>query len=287
MPDTSNLALSNDTEKQKPSELPLREAYQDLLHPAFSAAGQTLSLPIRIVNVLLTPLSKWVMKGEAKLNEITLAVSEKVQDVPPEKLVEPAAYVAVPAMQAFSYSMDSDELKNLYANLLASAINADEKDNVHPAFVEIIKQMSPLDAKVLEFLKTHYHLNFPLCDIRWQLKSDRTQSGFDGFRFTEHGHSISPHLSHVDIDGYSADEIAVSIVNLNRLGLIAFNHEYVIGPEYYKPFKDHPLVAHYRARYATHDEAQEREIALIPYTAQFTVFGLVFCSVCLDNAFSE
>lgn len=52
----------------------------------------------------------------------------------------PEAYVAVPALQAISYSMNSEELRNMYANLLAKAIDIDEKDKVHPAFVELIKQ---------------------------------------------------------------------------------------------------------------------------------------------------
>lgn len=77
--------------------------------------------------------------------------------------MEPEAYVAVPAIQAISYSMNSEELRNLYANLLAKAMNSDTKDMVHPSFVEIIKQMSPIDALVLnEITQSNY---FPLVNL--------------------------------------------------------------------------------------------------------------------------
>ena len=120
MPDSSDL-------KAVLTELPLKDAYNDLIHPAASAVGQTLSLPFRAVNVLLAPLTKWVLQGEEKLNAVSQLVAEKVADVPREKLVPPEPYVAVPAMQAISYSLDNSELRDLYANLLAKAINTDTR----------------------------------------------------------------------------------------------------------------------------------------------------------------
>ena len=54
----------------------------------------------------------------------------------PEKIVEPEPYVAVPAIQAISYAMNSDELRNLYANLLAKSMIKDTKDTVHPLLLK-------------------------------------------------------------------------------------------------------------------------------------------------------
>ena len=39
--------------------------------------------------------------------------------------------------------MNSKELRDLYANLPAKAMNSDTKDTVHPAYLETIKQLSP------------------------------------------------------------------------------------------------------------------------------------------------
>lgn len=283
MPDTTKPSLV----KEITGELPIKEAYQDLLHPAASAAGQTLSLPFRAVNVLLTPISKWVMQGEAKLNEISQAVSEKVKDVPPEKLVEPEPYVAVPAMQAFSYSMDSDDLKELYANLLANAINADRKNQVHPAYVEIIKQMSPLDARALEYFIEGGRTAIPLCNIRWQQKSSPRWSGFKAFRLETHGSFIYRHLSIATEDGFTDTDITISFENLHRLGLIEISDDYNVDREFYKPFEEHQLFLLYSTLFSKHDDTNHNELALLPASAQITTLGKGFCSICLPDAFKK
>lgn len=283
MPDTTKPSIV----KEITGELPIKEAYQDLLHPAASAAGQTLALPFRAVNVLLTPISKWVIQGEAKLNEISQAVSEKVKDVPPEKLVEPEPYVAVPAMQAFSYSMDSDDLKELYANLLANAINADKKSQVHPAYVEIIKQMSPLDARALEYFTQKGRTAIPLCNIRWQRKSGPSWKGFEHFRHSTSGSFIYRHLSNAEEDGFTNSDITVSFENLHRLGLIEISDEYVVDREAYKPFDNHPLFEFYNFLFSDRHDAAEKEVALLTSSAQITALGTGFCSICLPDAFKK
>lgn len=98
--------------------------------------------------------------------------------------------------------MDSEELRNMYANLLAKAMNVDEKDKVHPAFVELIKQMAPREALILDgIFKSSIT---PLIDL-----SVRTDKGNDN-----HIYNISW------ITCFSYDDIAVALDNLERMGLI-------------------------------------------------------------------
>lgn len=58
-------------------------------------------------------------------------------------------YVAIPAIQQISYSYDSDELRDMYANLLANFMDKERSDLVHPSFVEVIKQLNPDEASSL------------------------------------------------------------------------------------------------------------------------------------------
>lgn len=46
--------------------------------------------------------------------------------------------------------MNSEELRNLYANLLAKSMYIETKELVHLSFVEIIKQISLLDALIFK-----------------------------------------------------------------------------------------------------------------------------------------
>ncbi len=143
----------------------LGRAYDDIAHPTAKSLGNTLSLLPRTVGVWLGKWEKWIVNGEESIQLTAKAVAEKAGKIPPEKLTEPEPYVAVPVIQQLSYCYDSQELREMYANLLVSSMHADTKGNVHPAFVEIIRQLTPDEAKLLKFLsgKKDQH---PLIDIR-------------------------------------------------------------------------------------------------------------------------
>ena len=120
--------------------------YEDALQPTVQEVGKFAARIPRAINAAFSGLDKWILNKEYAIDETKKLLEKKLENVDPDKIVEPEVYVAVPAIQAISYSMNSEELRNLYANLLAKAMNSDTKDMVHPSFVEIIKQMSPIDS---------------------------------------------------------------------------------------------------------------------------------------------
>lgn len=137
--------------------------YEDALQPTVQEVGKFAARIPRAINAAFSGLDKWILNKEYAIDETKKLLEKKLENVDPEKIVEPEAYVAVPAIQAISYSMNSEELRNLYANLLAKAMNSDTKDFVHPSFVEIIKQMSPIDALVLKEIA--YSKYLPLVNL--------------------------------------------------------------------------------------------------------------------------
>lgn len=126
------------------------DLYDDALKPTAQESGDVLAIVPRTIKAALAPLRQWIAQKEYNVAETEKLLAKKLENIDTEKIVTPESYVAVPAIQAISYSMDSEELRNLYANLLAKSMNVDTKNFVHPSFVEIIKQLSPLDAKVLK-----------------------------------------------------------------------------------------------------------------------------------------
>ena len=117
--------------------------YEDALQPTVQEVGKFAARIPRAINAAFSGLDKWILNKEYAIDETKKLLEKKLENVDPDKIVTPEAYVAVPAIQAISYSMDSEELRNLYANLLAKAMNSDTKDQVHPSFVEIIKPQHP------------------------------------------------------------------------------------------------------------------------------------------------
>lgn len=59
--------------------------------------------------------------------------------------------VAVPIVEAMRYTSHKEELREMFTNLLGAAMNADSID-AHPAFVDIIKQLSPDEGKIIKYL---------------------------------------------------------------------------------------------------------------------------------------
>lgn len=139
------------------------ELYQDVLQPTVQETGKFVARIPRAINAAFSSLDKWILNKEYSIEETKKLLAKKLENIADDKIVEPEPYVAVPAIQAISYSMNSEELRNLYANLLAKSMNIDTKDSVHPAFVEIIRQFSPVDALVFKIIMER-EIN-PLIDL--------------------------------------------------------------------------------------------------------------------------
>lgn len=183
--------------------------YEDALQPTVQEVGKFAARIPRAINAAFSGLDKWILNKEYAIDETKKLLAQKLENVDPEKIVEPEHYVAVPAIQAISYSMNSEELRNLYANLLAKAMHSDIKDLVHPAFIEIIKQLSPTDALILNEIK----INDPL------LLATLTLETYKSNDFKELSYSIT----YRDITAITyADyySVLVSLDNLFRLRLI-------------------------------------------------------------------
>lgn len=203
------------------------DIYDDGLKLTIQESSKTLALIPRTINAALVPLRQWIAEREYKLAETEKLIAQRLADIPPEKIVTPEAYVAVPAIQAISYSMDSKELRNLYANLLAKSMNIDTKNSVHPSFVEIIKQLSPIDANVFSLIQ-QTELR-PLIDLRLN------------FNEKEGGGGLTKVKNISWITAFTYNQYSVSFDNLERLKLIEILNSIYTHSEHYKLVTDTPI----------------------------------------------
>lgn len=215
--------------------------YEDALQPTVQEVGKFAARIPRAINAAFSGLDKWILNKEYAIDETKKLLEKKLENVNPDKIVEPEAYVAVPAIQAISYSMNSEELRNLYANLLAKAMNSDSKDMVHPSFVEIIKQMSPLDSIIFKTIMER-DVN-PIIDLLYAKIDD------PDFPIPSASRFIATNITDLNIS--SVESIGVSIDNLVKQGLItipkdesyANEHFYnciLTSPYYIEQQKTHP-----------------------------------------------
>ncbi len=207
------------------------EIYDDGLKPAVQETGKVLALIPQAINAALAPLRNWIAAKEYNVAETEKLLAQKLENVDPDKIVTPEPYVAVPAIQAISYSMNSAELRNLYANLLAKAMNQETKDSVHPSFNEIIKQMTPADADIFKIL--YQSTNTPIMNLYIEREIGRSSNYIYNVTF---------------IDKYDYETVSISINNLIRLGLIEIvferhytddgNYDQIRSTECYKEIKE-------------------------------------------------
>lgn len=244
----------------------VKTLYNDLLKPTTTTLGKIIALPFQAIDAALTPLKQWINNKNNNFEKTRQLLAEKLKNTDSSKIVEPEAYVAVPAMQQLSYSFNSEDLREMYANLLASAMIEDTKWSVHPSFVEIIKQLSPLDAKALNQLSTDY---VPIVTI---LKEDKNKK-----------------IRHDIINDYCIDIAHIypnpyfqssSLQNLQRLGLINVTYEKLARPanKYNKYYKDE----FYKEILNQYKNSKE-EIIILKGSIEFTYFGLDFLTICCNK----
>jgi hypothetical protein len=89
--------------------------------------------------------------------------------------IEPKPMIAGPTIDAMKYCGSKPHLRDLFANLPATAMDARTAENVHPAFVEIIKQLSADQAKMIKLAARGYKRAFAFIETyrAWPAQTDR------------------------------------------------------------------------------------------------------------------
>lgn len=123
----------------------LNEAGQKFAASALvvSKAVNNVLLPIAAVNFAFD-------KGREYFSEkFHKDLEEKTSNIAPEDVVEPKASIAAPVLQGLAFSHEEPSLKDMYLSLLRTAMNRSEADTAHPAYAEVIKQLSAIEAPLL------------------------------------------------------------------------------------------------------------------------------------------
>jgi hypothetical protein len=190
---------------------------QQALGPAAREFGRKVAplgaeaghLTLRVGLALIRSLKPLVHGWEKLADWIEQEMTKRLKDVPREKIVPPEPRIAVPALQALTYSLDDELIPEMFANLLAADMNVDRKGDAHPAFVEIIKEMTPADARVLMSVR----------DANKEVEFTVRVGSPHAFWTLATRYSF-------EIEGLSASECEKSLSNLQRLGLVEAREEF-------------------------------------------------------------
>ena len=158
---------------------------------------------------------------EQNLSDYKNRIATNIQSIPPENLQEPPLNIIGPALEASKFFIESAVIREMFAKVIASSTDCQKANQTHSCYVEIIKQLSPLDAQNIAVLKESQE---PLVEYRLENKNGQSViSQTNVFLSNEENQNIK--------------ENAISISNLIRLGLASISfHECFSDPKKYDKF---------------------------------------------------
>ncbi|MGV3582971.1 MAG: DUF4393 domain-containing protein [Methylophilus sp.] len=115
--------------------------------------GQTAVTLTKTINNVLVPLAAINFAFDKARTYFSgrfqQEITEKTEAIPAEHIIEPKASIAGPTLQGLAFTHEEPNLKEMYLNLLATAMDDRVATLAHPAFVEIIKQLDSEDARLV------------------------------------------------------------------------------------------------------------------------------------------
>lgn len=245
------------------------EVYKDTLAPTAKAIGNIVALPFQAIDAALAKPKMWVAEQQYNYERTKALLAEKLKNTPPEKICPPENYIAIPALQQISYCFDSDELRDMYANLLAASMHEDRKWEIHPAYVDIIKQLTPDEAKLLRIMPPETKIIYPIIDVYLKQKQKR-------------GHIVicSNYSNIGDKICDCPQNIASYLDNLNRLEIITIDkNSHVIDKSPYEKLKNTQFIK----KVTTIELSEGQSYDFNEGIFYLTSFGLNFVKSCIHR----
>lgn len=247
-----------------------KEIYDDGLKPAIQEIGGALGTVFGLVNnVIFYPLKLANVTLKYKYEQFIVDMESRANKIPEDKIIEPPLNIVGPTMEALKYTIDTEELREMYLNLLSSSMNIETVKYSHPGYVDIIKQMSPLDAKIFKIISEKY-----------QIPCSRVTIGFGDRMYRKAMPKIF--APDVIVENYDPFLISSSIENLCRLGLITHLENGLLGYDYNK-FKDHNFVRDRFTLFKGIRGEGELEIKVTDEVLRINDFGGNFANACLSK----
>jgi hypothetical protein len=232
--------------------------------------GQTAVVLTNLVNNILMPIAMINFACEKARRyfqgKFQQDLSDKVAKIPEEDIVEPKASIAGPALQGLAFTHEEQNLKDMYLNLLATAMDGRVATTAHPAFVEIIKQLDGEDAALVSHILQSSEA-FPIVQIH------RITEGQEGHK------TIATHVMGL-IDAQEGNPVenpylAAMVDNWIRLGLVAVHYnQWLVGQEAYDWVETRPEYIKIREQH----ENEKVKLAYQKGTIIRTQFGQRFAA---------
>ncbi|MFP3667781.1 DUF4393 domain-containing protein [Priestia sp. SIMBA_032] len=217
----------------------LEMAYKDLAQPGIQQVGLALGNTLSLANAVTLPLKGWSEQKRMTFENNMECVRKKLEHTDESKIISVPPEIGVPIIDKFTY-VSTEEISNLFANLLAKASVTDTASLGHPGFLKIIDSLSIDEAKIIQKLATNWpHGRYiPFINYRAFFTSPEGES----YRY------IDAPLTGIEkgLNLLFDENMGLYFQNLASLGILEFQAEGVLSPtriydelaELYQPSKE-------------------------------------------------
>ena len=241
--------------------------YQDMVQPAAKEIGKNLETAAKSVRLVLAPVAALVWGYDKIKDYVQASLAEKLKGIPKERLVTPNPTVAGPALEALKYAGHNPNLREMYANLLATSIDSKTAHEAHPAFVEIIRQLTPDEARIVKYIFERMYL--PIITVRVNLP--KRDGGFDYYS----DFSDVAEITKCQFQNLTPQYLG----NICRLGLAEFHrNNYIADETMYRPLESHKVILELKKQI---QKQFQSEAGIVREYVGITEWGRQFCKACV------
>lgn len=143
MPEATDIATAIATEVAK--QIPVKDAYNDAVKPAAQQVGNLAGDVAKTILLVLAPLQ---ITG-ALQDRFRSFLDKSVRRVSEEDRLPPPPQILGPVLEGIRYEPEDSPIAEMFSRLLSSSMDQKRIHNAHPAFSQIIKQLSADEAALL------------------------------------------------------------------------------------------------------------------------------------------
>lgn len=208
------------------------------------------------------------MSYAVELEKYHQELTNSIESIPESKRTEPSIQVTAQALETSKYCVSSEALRKMFVNLISGSMNTDTHSLAHPAFPEILKQLSTDDALLLKDIYTSKQPALPIAS----LGIGATEGGYTTF----YENIFVPE----NLD-FSCPKCSLSLASLERANLISISYtSWLTSDSAYDKLRKTPEYLQAQEISTSFQQSSPRfEKGLLKLTA----LGRALCFICIGK----
>jgi hypothetical protein len=240
---------------------------ENMTVPTSKSIGDNIGL---LVDGVFGWLGTWGEKlkimQQMSIQKFKKKIEEGITNIPTDRLIEPKVNIIGPAVESAKYYFEEEYYKDMFSKLIIASCDKDKINAIHPSYIEIIKQLSPLDAKIISMFK---------CSLTFA--AAKLIANNDDNTITPSNSILCDFKENNDLfDTEEKFAMNRSIDNLERLGLVVVNTSILELKYDYDKFINYPQYLYFRQVIEKNSTIEIKKCRL-----ELTNYGRSFFEICM------